>query len=162
MKALWKSFPLFYTEKSILINSMQRRKRNLISDINVVPYIDVMLVLLVIFMIAAPLMVQGVLVNLPEASADPLPVRKSEPLIVSIKDNGSVYLEVESLGGQELNLQELNQNVSKLLEADPTLQIVIRGDSKVLYEKVMIIMAELQRVGAQDIGLITKPPSRQK
>ncbi len=162
MKALWKSFPLFYTEKFILINSMQRRKRNLISDINVVPYIDVMLVLLVIFMIAAPLMVQGVLVNLPEASADPLPVRKSEPLIVSIKDNGAVYLEVESLGGQELNLQELNQNVSKLLEADPTLQIVIRGDSKVLYEKVMIIMAELQRVGAQDIGLITKPPSRQK
>ncbi len=162
MKALWKSFPLFYTEKFILINSMQRRKRNLISDINVVPYIDVMLVLLVIFMIAAPLMVQGVLVNLPEASADPLPVRKSEPLIVSIKDNGAVYLEVESLGGQELNLKELNQNVSKLLEADPTLQIVIRGDSKVLYEKVMIIMAELQRVGAQDIGLITKPPSRQK
>ncbi len=162
MKALWKSFPLFYTEKSILINSMQRRKRNLISDINVVPYIDVMLVLLVIFMIAAPLMVQGVLVNLPEASADPLPVRKSEPLIVSIKDNGAVYLEVESLGGQELNLKELNQNVSKLLEADPTLQIVIRGDSKVLYEKVMIIMAELQKVGAQDIGLITKPPSRQK
>ena len=162
MKALWKSFPLFYTEKSILINSMQRRKRNLISDINVVPYIDVMLVLLVIFMIAAPLMVQGVLVNLPEASADPLPVRKSEPLIVSIKDNGAVYLEVESRGGQELNLKELNQNVSKLLEADPTLQIVIRGDSKVLYEKVMIIMAELQRVGAQDIGLITKPPSRQK
>ena len=162
MKALWKSFPLFYTEKFILINSMQRRKRNLISDINVVPYIDVMLVLLVIFMIAAPLMVQGVLVNLPEASADPLPVRKSEPLIVSIKDNGAVYLEVESLGGQELNLKELNQNVSKLLEADPTLQIVIRGDSKVLYEKVMIIMAELQKVGAQDIGLITKPPSRQK
>ena len=162
MKALWKSIPLIYTEKSILINSMQRRKRNLISDINVVPYIDVMLVLLVIFMIAAPLMVQGVLVNLPEASADPLPVRKSEPLIVSIKDNGAVYLEVESLGGQELNLKELNQNVSKLLEADPTLQIVIRGDSKVLYEKVMIIMAELQRVGAQDIGLITKPPSRQK
>ena len=162
MKALWKSFPLFYTEKSILINSMQRRKRNLISDINVVPYIDVMLVLLVIFMIAAPLMVQGVLVNLPEASADPLPVRKSEPLIVYIKDNGAVYLEVESLGGQELNLQELNQNVSKLLEADPTLQIVIRGDSKVLYEKVMIIMKELKSLGDQDICLIKKPPSRNK
>ena len=73
---------------------MLRRKRNLISDINVVPYIDVMLVLLVIFMIAAPLMVQGVLVNLPEASADPLPVKQSEPLIVSIKDNGAVFLEV--------------------------------------------------------------------
>jgi len=130
---------------------MQRRKRNLISDINVVPYIDVMLVLLVIFMIAAPLMVQGVLVNLPEASADPLPVKKSEPLIVSIKDNGSVFLEVESVDGQEMDLEQL--------DADPSLQVVIRGDGKVEYEKVMIIMAELQRSGAQDIGLITKPPS---
>ena len=138
---------------------MLRRKRNLISDINVVPYIDVMLVLLVIFMIAAPLMVQGVLVNLPEASAEPLAVKKSEPLIVSIKNNGSVFLEVESLDGQELDLDQLNQNVSKLLDADPSLQVVIRGDGKVEYEKVMIIMAELQRSGAQDIGLITKPPA---
>lgn len=137
---------------------MHRRKRNLISDINVVPYIDVMLVLLVIFMIAAPLMVQGVLVNLPEASSDPLPVKSSEPLIVSIKDTGSVYLEVESLLGQELSLDQLNQNVSKLLDADPSLQVVIRGDGKVEYEKVMVIMAQLQSMGAKDIGLITKEP----
>ena len=140
---------------------MQRKRRNLISDINVVPYIDVMLVLLVIFMIAAPLMVQGVLVNLPEASADPLPVKKSEPLIVSVKNNGSVFLEVESLDGQELNLEQLNLNVSKLLDADPSLQVVIRGDGKVEYETIMTIMAELQSSGAKDIGLITKPPSRQ-
>ena len=137
---------------------MHRRKRNLISDINVVPYIDVMLVLLVIFMIAAPLMVQGVLVNLPETSSDPLPVKSSEPLIVSIKDTGSVYLEVESLQGQELSLDQLNQNVSKLLDADPSLQVVIRGDGKVEYEKVMVIMAQLQSMGAKDIGLITKEP----
>ena len=141
---------------------MQRKRRNLISDINVVPYIDVMLVLLVIFMIAAPLMVQGVLVNLPEASADPLPVKNSEPLIVSVKNNGSVFLEVESLDGQELNLEQLNLNVSKLLDADPSLQVVIRGDGKVEYEKIMTIMAELQSSGAKDIGLITKPPARSK
>ena len=141
---------------------MHRRKRNLISDINVVPYIDVMLVLLVIFMIAAPLMVQGVLVNLPETSSDPLPVKSSEPLIVSIKDTGSVYLEIQSLQGQELSLDQLNQNVSKLLDADPSLQVVIRGDGKVEYEKIMTIMAELQSSGAKDIGLITKPPARPK
>ena len=121
-----------------------------------------MLVLLVIFMIAAPLMVQGVLVNLPEASADPLPVKKSEPLIVSVKNNGSVFLEVESLDGQELNLEQLNLNVSKLLDADSSLQVVIRGDGKVEYEKIMTIMAELQSSGAKDIGLITKPPTRPK
>ena len=141
---------------------MQRKRRNLISDINVVPYIDVMLVLLVIFMIAAPLMVQGVLVILPEASADPLPVKKSEPLIISVKNNGSVFLEVESLDGQDLNLEQLNLNVSKLLDADPSLQVVIRGDGKVEYEKIMTIMAELQSSGAKDIGLITKPPARPK
>ena len=158
LKDLWKNSLLFCIEKSIQLNNMHRRRRNLISDINVVPYIDVMLVLLVIFMIAAPLMVQGVLVNLPEASSDPLPVKSSEPLIVSIKDTGSVYLEIQSLQGQELSLDQLNQNVSKLLDADPSLQVVIRGDGKVEYEKVMVIMAQLQTMGAKDIGLITKEP----
>ena len=85
-------------------------------------------------------------------------MKSSEPLIVSIKDTGSVYLEVESLLGQELSLDQLNQNVSKLLDADPSLQVVIRGDGRVEYEKVMVIMAQLQSMGAKDIGLITKEP----
>ena len=68
---------------------MLKRRRNLISDINVVPYIDVMLVLLVIFMVAAPLMVQGISVNLPEVSSDALPVENSEPLIISVRSDGS-------------------------------------------------------------------------
>ena len=133
------------------------KRRNLISDINVVPYIDVMLVLLVIFMISAPLMVQGIQVNLPEATSEALPVKNNEPLIVSIKEDGALFLEADSTKNNALNLKDLNKAVTKIFEANPGLQVVIRGDGQVKYERVMTVMAELQRVGAQDIGLISQP-----
>ena len=133
------------------------KRRNLISDINVVPYIDVMLVLLVIFMISAPLMVQGIQVNLPEATSEALPVKNNEPLIVSIKEDGALFLEADSTKNNALNLKDLNNAVTKIFEANPELQVVIRGDGQVKYERVMTVMAELQRAGAQDIGLISQP-----
>ena len=138
------------------------KRRNLISDINVVPYIDVMLVLLVIFMISAPLMVQGIQVNLPQASSEALPVTNNEPLIVSIDKNGELFLETDSTKGKSLSLEELNFSVTKIFESNPNLQVVIRGDGKVQYEKVMTVMAELQMAGATDIGLISKPISLKK
>ena len=138
------------------------KRRNLISDINVVPYIDVMLVLLVIFMISAPLMVQGIQVNLPQASSEALPVTNNEPLIVSIDKNGELFLETDSTKDKSLSLEELNFSVTKIFESNPNLQVVIRGDGKVQYEKVMTVMAELQMAGATDIGLISKPISSKK
>lgn len=138
------------------------KRRNLISDINVVPYIDVMLVLLVIFMISAPLMVQGIQVNLPQASSEALPVTNNEPLIVSIDKNGELFLETDSTKNKSLSLEELNFSVTKIFESNPNLQVVIRGDGKVQYEKVMTVMAELQMAGATDIGLISKPISLKK
>lgn len=138
------------------------KRRNLISDINVVPYIDVMLVLLVIFMISAPLMVQGIQVNLPQASSEALPVTNNEPLIVSINKNGKLFLETDSTKDKSLSLEELNFSVTKIFESNPNLQVVIRGDGKVQYEKVMTVMAELQMAGATDIGLISKPISLNK
>ena len=137
-------------------------RRNLISDINVVPYIDVMLVLLVIFMISAPLMVQGIQVNLPQASSEALPVTNNEPLIVSIDKNGELFLETDSTKDKSLSLEELNFSVTKIFESNPNLQVVIRGDGKVQYEKVMTVMAELQMAGATNIGLISKPISLKK
>ena len=122
-----------------------------------VPYIDVMLVLLVIFMISAPLMVQGIQVNLPEASSEALPIQNTEPLIVSIDQDGVLFLETGSTKDKPLTLDELNVSVSKIIEASPGLQVVIRGDGQVKYEKVMTVMAELQMAGASDIGLISKP-----
>ena len=135
------------------------KRRNLISDINVVPYIDVMLVLLVIFMISAPLMVQGIQVNLPEASSEALPVKNNEPLIISIDQEGKIFLETESTKNQSLTLSELNSFVSRIFEASPNMQVVIRGDASVAYQKVMVVMAELQSAGASDIGLISQPSS---
>ena len=135
------------------------KRRNLISDINVVPYIDVMLVLLVIFMISAPLMVQGIQVNLPEASSEALPVKNNEPLIISIDQEGKIFLETESTKNQSLTLLELNSFVSKIFQASPNLQVVIRGDASVAYQRVMVVMAELQSAGASDIGLISQPSS---
>ena len=135
------------------------KRRNLISDINVVPYIDVMLVLLVIFMISAPLMVQGIQVNLPEASSEALPVKNNEPLIISIDQEGKIFLETESTKNQSLTLLELNSFVSKIFQASPNMQVVIRGDASVAYQRVMVVMAELQSAGASDIGLISQPCS---
>ena len=137
---------------------MLNRRRNLISDINVVPYIDVMLVLLVIFMVAAPLMVQGISVNLPEVSSDALPVENSEPLIISVRSDGSFFLEIDATRNQPLTIEEVSQEVTKLLKADKNMQVVIRGDAEVKYEKVMMLMALLQQLGSKNIGLITKPP----
>jgi len=135
-----------------------KRRRNLISDINVVPYIDVMLVLLVIFMIAAPLMVQGISINLPEVSSDALPVEKSEPLIISIRSDGSFFLEIDATRNKSLNLEEISQEIAKILKADKDMQVVIRGDGEVKYESVMLLMSQLQQLGSKNIGLITKPP----
>ena len=137
---------------------MLKRRRNLISDINVVPYIDVMLVLLVIFMVAAPLMVQGISINLPEVSSDALPVEKSEPLIISIRSDGSFFLEIDATRNKSLSLEEISQEIAKILKADKDMQVVIRGDGEVKYESVMLLMSQLQQLGSKNIGLITKPP----
>ena len=138
------------------------KRRNLISDINVVPYIDVMLVLLVIFMISAPLMVQGIQVNLPQASSEALPVKNNEPLIVSIQKDGALFLESDSTKNASLSLKDLNRATKKILEVNPGLQVVIRGDGQVKYERVMTVMAELQIAGATDIGLISQPKKTER
>tara|TARA_B110000263_G_scaffold197049_1_gene175674 strand:+ start:108 stop:539 length:432 start_codon:yes stop_codon:yes gene_type:complete len=135
----------------------RRPRKKLISDINVVPYIDVMLVLLVIFMISAPLMVQGVLINLPEASSKNLPRQVEDPLIISVKLNGEYYLETESTLNKPLNLDQLSSKLEKILKTNPSQQLVVRGDGKVRYEVVINMMSELQALGAKEIGLITKP-----
>jgi biopolymer transport protein TolR len=137
---------------------MLKKRRNLISDINVVPYIDVMLVLLVIFMVAAPLMVQGISVNLPQVTSDALPVEKFEPLIISVRSDGSFFLETEATRNQPLTIDEISIEVEKILKVNKDVQVVIRGDEEVKYERVMMLMALIQQLGSKNIGLITKPP----
>ena len=133
------------------------RKRKLVSDINVVPYIDVMLVLLVVFMVSAPLMVQGILLNLPEASNEPLPREQQDPLIISVDSKGQFYLEIQSSQNEPLALIQLSEKISSILKSNPSLQVVVRGDGQVEYQRIISLMSELQNTGVDNVGLITSP-----
>ena len=136
---------------------MRKQRRALLSEINLVPYIDVMLVLLVVFMVAAPLMVQGILINLPETKSEPLPREKSDPLIISLRKDGVIFLETLSTKNLPLDLDKLSEKVAKIIKANPSLQVVVRGDGNVNYQSVMDLMSALQASGVEDVGLITKP-----
>jgi biopolymer transport protein TolR len=130
------------------------------AEINVVPYIDVMLVLLVIFMITAPLLTQGVKVELPTAAAKTIEAKPPEPLVVSIDAQGNYYLNVAENPSQIINAESLLVKVQGLLANDsPTnkRQILIKGDKRVEYEKVVSAMVLLQRAGADSVGLMTQP-----
>ena len=133
------------------------RKRKLVSDINEVPYIDVMLVLLVVFMVSAPLMVQGILLNLPEASNEPLPREQQDPLIISVDSKGQFYLEIQSSQNEPLALIQLSEKISSILKVNPSLQVVVRGDGQVEYQRIISLMSELQNTGVDNVGLITSP-----
>ncbi|MEO5354840.1 MAG: protein TolR [Magnetococcus sp. XQGC-1] len=124
------------------------------SDINVTPMVDIMLVLLVIFMVTAPLLTQGVEVNLPAASASPLQ-SKQEPLIITVNQDGLTYI--------EKNLQSSTQLIEKvraIRKSNPELPIFVRGDRKTAYGAVMLVMAQLQQAGVDRIGLVTEPPAQ--
>lgn len=136
----------------------QRSKRRLVAEINVVPYIDVMLVLLVVFMITSPMLMQGVDVELPEAPSEPLPENEKEPLIVSIKQDGGFYLDV---GGDEETprpLEEIVRVVEAIIEENPDTPVLVWGDRRVPYGEVISLMTELQRAGTIRVGLVTEPP----
>lgn len=129
------------------------------AEINVVPYIDVMLVLLVIFMITAPLLVQGVKVDLPQAPSSPMEKKDEEPLIVSVKKDGSYYINLGKDQEQAQSLKKIAETVSKVLRQKPTTPILVWGDAKVEYGTIVGVMTALQKAGAPSVGLVTDPPS---
>lgn len=134
------------------------KKRKPMAEINVVPYIDVMLVLLVVFMVTAPLLMQGVKVDLPQAPSTPMEDEDDEPLIVSVKRDGSYYL---NLGAEQDNakpLTEITDTVSKVLRQKPQTPVLVWGDTQVQYGVVVSLMTELQKAGAPSVGLVTDPP----
>lgn len=134
-----------------------KNKRRPIAEINVVPYIDVMLVLLVIFMITAPLINAGVKVDLPQASAKPLSVDEDPPLIASIDANGNYYLSVGLSDDQALEAHQLIELVLAQRKLNPRIQVMINGDKHVEYDKVIQLMVLLQtEVGIETIGLMTE------
>jgi biopolymer transport protein TolR len=136
------------------------RKRRLIGEINVVPLIDVMLVLLVIFMATAPLLTQGVKVELPRASADPLPPsnRPEPPVVLSIDRQGQRFLNVGSDAERPLADADLQAAVRAALASDPQRDVLIRADTQVDYGRVIGAMVLLQQAGAARLGFLTDPP----
>lgn len=135
-----------------------RVRRRPMSEINVVPYIDVMLVLLVIFMITAPLLTQGVKVDLPQADAEPLDVETQEPLVVTVDAARNYYVNYGENQGLPVEPQVLAARVGALLRHRPGLAVVVRGDENVPYGDVVILMTILQRAGAPSVGLMTEAP----
>ncbi|MDP2560252.1 protein TolR [Psychrobium sp. 1_MG-2023] len=135
----------------------QRKRRRLNSDINVVPYIDVMLVLLIIFMATAPLIVQGVKVDLPQAQAKTLTEDSKPPLIASVKSDGSYYLTVGDSPEQSLTQQELASLVAAHLQLEPDSPVMVKGDRAVSYDHILQLMVTLQAAGAPSVGLMTDP-----
>jgi biopolymer transport protein TolR len=145
----------------IIMLKTRKNRRALVAEINVVPYIDVMLVLLVIFMITTPLLSQGVNVDLPTASAQPLTAKQKEPIIVSIDARGLYYLNIAQNPDQPINATDLMGQVSAELQhaaQDPPRQILVKGDQNVDYGKVVQAMVLLQQAGAPSVGLVTTPP----
>jgi biopolymer transport protein TolR len=134
------------------------------SEINVVPYIDVMLVLLVIFMATAPLLMQGVEVELPAADNAPLPdTNEPDPLVVSMRADGSIWVNVGAPdgdgeeNGNRVSLGNLAAQVDKILETRPDLPVYVRADTTLAYGRVIEVMAVLQQGGARSVGLVTDP-----
>jgi len=136
------------------------RSRRAVAEINVVPYIDVMLVLLVIFMATAPLLMQGVEVDLPKADASPVSDSDAEPLIVSIDAQARLYLNLGASDDQALSMETVKQRVATVLKRNPDKAVMVWGDAAVPYGEVVVLMSELQEAGAPSVGLVTEAPAR--
>ncbi|PKM23102.1 MAG: protein TolR [Gammaproteobacteria bacterium HGW-Gammaproteobacteria-14] len=137
-----------------------RSPRKMMADINVVPYIDVMLVLLVVFMITAPMMTQGINVDLPKTSSAAIDSKDQEPVILSIKKDGSYFVNVGDDQKKSASLDTVRGHVLRIYRNKPETLFLVEGDAEVPYGKVVSLMAALQGVGVEKIGLVTEPPQQ--
>jgi len=140
------------------MQSYRDRRRRLMGDINVVPYIDVMLVLLVIFMITAPLLTEGVRVDLPQASAEPVETKDQEPVVITVDKQGRYYLPERK---EPSELGAIVNYAAALLRRRPEAEFLVRGDRDARYDEVVQAMVALQQAGVEKIGLITRQPDEQ-
>lgn len=140
----------------------QRNSRSPMAEINVVPFIDVMLVLLVIFMITTPLLTQGVKIELPKTEAKALPPDQKEPLIITVDAAGNYYLNISAKPNQPITARVLSNLVSTQLATGEPRPVLVRGDKNSNYGKIVDAMVLLQQAGAKSVGLITQPASHDK
>ncbi len=139
-------------------NRKSRKRRGPMAEINVVPYLDVTFVLLMIFMITAPLVQTGVDVDLPQAEAAAVDLKDEPPVIVSIKKDGAFYIDIGDRQDEPVDEDVLYTRVAAVLRNNPQAQIYVRGDHLVEYGKIVTVMAALKVAGAPKVGLMTTPP----
>jgi len=138
-----------------------RSRNRVIAEINVVPYIDVMLVLLIIFMVTAPMLKQGVEVALPNAPANALDVNSPDPIIVSVDKAGLMYLNVGDDADTSLLEDDLIEKVRSALAEKPFRPVLVRGDANGTYNNVMKVLVLLQQAEVGTVGLVTEPETVQ-
>ena len=129
---------------------------SLMSDINVTPFVDVMLVLLIIFMVTAPMMVQGVNISLPEAVSEPMP-SKQETLVVSINKDNHVFI-----NDYRVTLDFLQEKIKKTLEGRDNREVFLKADKTIPYGMVVRVMSEIKKAGIEKLGMVTEPVSENK
>lgn len=135
------------------------RRRRLLAEMNVVPWIDVVLVLLVIFMITAPLLTQGVKVDLPQVPSEVLPPSEQEPLVISVDREGRYYIELGDKPDEPVAAHTLLIRVAAVRKYKPQTPILVRGDHDAAYGQVVGLMSLLQGAGVESVGLMTEPPA---
>jgi biopolymer transport protein TolR len=136
----------------------KRVRRRKVAEINVVPYIDVMLVLLIIFMVTAPLVTQGVKVDLPKADAEALDKDSKPPLVASVDAQGNYYLAVGTSKNEPMSAEQIAALVAEHLKREPETPVVVNADGEVSYDAVIQLMVLLQqKAGVPSVGLMTDP-----
>ncbi|MFP4129309.1 MAG: protein TolR [Halorhodospira sp.] len=138
-------------------NGERRQRRRPMAEINVVPYIDVMLVLLVVFMVTAPMLYQGVKLDLPQVDSEPMAEEEAEPLIVSLDADGQVYLSTAEDSESPLSREALRARIAEIVREEPERRVLLRGDEAVAYGEVVALMAELREAGVPSVGLMSRP-----
>ena len=146
----------------MLKRTRSRQRRRPMAEINVVPYIDVMLVLLVIFMVTAPLITQGVKVALPQEKAGGIPSPTTESLIITVDEFGDYYIDIGDEKNAPASEQILFDRIRVVLEYTPETPILVRADHRVDYGRVVRAMVVAQAAGAPEVGLIVVPPERRE
>lgn len=142
------------------MDTIVRKKRKPMSEINVVPYIDVMLVLLIVFMVTAPMLNQGIEVDLPQANNEPLEIDENfETLVVSISAVGEYYLSVGATGDerQSVSLETVGEQVSRIVNANPDIQVLVEGDTAADWGAMITLITTLNAAGVVNPNFITQP-----
>lgn len=133
------------------------KKRRYLTEINVIPYVDVMLVLLVIFMVTAPFMIQGIDIDLPEVNSQPIEKANLENVTISINSKGEYFIDLDSLKDETYKINELREEITKILKNNSSIEIYIRADKNVIFAEVAKLMSLLQDLKPSAINFITEP-----